>query len=290
MKITRIETIGVDEFPNILFVRVHTDEGLIGLGETFWGPEAVAAYVHETVAPLLLGTNALHIEKHATTLRGFIGFQGAGVETRAASAIDIALWDLFGQATGQPLYQLLGGPSRDSVRVYNTCAGYQYVRKQNSIADDNWGLSPERQGPYEDLDAFLHRADELAASLLEEGITAMKIWPLDPYAHASGGLYISDDDLQAGLEPFRKIRRAVGNKIDVMVELHTLWNLPTAIRIAGALEEVQPFWFEDPIKMQNMDALAQFAASTHVPVTASETLSSRWFFREMFEKRVVVMA
>jgi galactonate dehydratase len=295
MKITKIETVTVDEFPNILFVQVHTDEGLVGLGETFFGPRSVAAYVHETAAPLLLGGDPLHIDRSSKALVGFVGFQGSGAELRGASAIDIALWDIFGQATGQPIYQLLGGPSRERVRVYNTCAGYRYVRKpvSLSIADNNWGLPATGQapsGPYEDLDAFLNRADELAESLLEEGITAMKIWPFDTAAHASGGLYISDDDLQTGLEPFRKIRRAVGNKIDIMVELHTLWNLPTAIRIAKALEEVQPFWYEDPIKMNNLDALAQFAASTHVPTTASETLGTRWPFREMFEKRAVGIA
>jgi galactonate dehydratase len=293
MKIIRIETIHLDEFPNILFVQVHTDEGLVGLGETFFGPRAVKGYVHESAAPRLLGQDPLHVERHAKALVGVVGFDGAGAETRGASAIDLALWDIFGKATGQPIYQLLGGPSRERVRVYNTCAGYRYVRGAVEIGPRNWGLPTSRDavsGPYEDLDAFLHRADELAESLLEQGITAMKIWPFDPYAHASGGLYISDEELQTGLEPFRKIRRAVGARMDVMVELHSLWNLPTAIRIARALEEIQPFWLEDPVKMNNLDALAQYAAATHVPVTASETLARRWSFREMFEKRAVGIA
>src|SRR5205807_2360956 len=103
-------------------------------------------------------------------------------------------------------------------------------------------------GPYEDLDAFLRRADELAFSLLEQGITGMKIWPFDPYADASGGHYISGADLRTALEPFRKIRSAVGDAMDVMVEFHSLWDLPTARRITAALEEFNPFWYEDPIK------------------------------------------
>src|SRR5438132_299206 len=81
-------------------------------------------------------------------------------------------------------------------------------------------------GPYEDLDAFLHRADELAADLLSQGITTMKIWPFDPYAEASGGTYIAPEDLERGLEPFRKIRAAVGSAMNIMVELHGLWSLP----------------------------------------------------------------
>jgi L-alanine-DL-glutamate epimerase-like enolase superfamily enzyme len=111
----------------------------------------------------------------------------------------------------------------------------------------------------------------------------MKIWPFDPYAEASGGLYISNPDLDKALEPFRKIRSAVGNKMDIMVEFHSLWNLPTAKKIARALEEFEPFWYEDPIKADNIDALAEFAASTFVPTTVSETLATRWSFREVMQ-------
>ena len=100
----------------------------------------------------------------------------------------------------------------------------------------------------------------------------MKIWPFDPYAEASGGLYISNPDLDRALEPFRKIRAAVGNQMDIMVEFHSLWNLPTAKKIARALEEFEPFWYEDPIKADNIDALADYAASTFVPTTSAKRL------------------
>jgi galactonate dehydratase len=147
----------------------------------------------------------------------------------------------------------------------------------------NWGLS-EPEGPYEDLDAFLHRADELAEDLLSQGTRGMKIWPFDSYAEATDGHYISEVDLQRGLGPFRKIREAAGTEMDVMVEFHSLWDLPTAQRIARALEEFEPYWFEDPLKADDLDALAEFASSTDVPVTASETLSGRPAFRELMEK------
>ena len=125
---------------------------------------------------------------------------------RAASAVDIALWDLFGQAIGQPLYQCLGGLSHDKVRIYNTCAGYRYIRAQGGQKTGNWGLDAiSAAGPYEDLDAFLHRADELAHSLLEQGVTAMKIWPFDFAAEATGGRSISATELDDALVPFRKI-------------------------------------------------------------------------------------
>jgi galactonate dehydratase len=285
MKVVEIGTLRLDEFPNILFVEVHTDEGLTGLGETFFGAQAVEAYVHESVAPYLLDKNPLHIDRHANELYGYLGYAGSGAETRGNSAIDIALWDLFGKATEQPIYQLLGGPSREKIRIYNTCAGYRYVRETPRQEVSNWGLTEaDPEGPYEDLDAFLHRADELAESLLLQGITGMKIWPFDPYAEESSGSYISTSDLQKALEPFRKIREAIGTEMDVMVEFHSLWNLPTAQKIARALEEFEPFWFEDPIKADDLGALAEFASSTHVPVTASETLSGRRAFRELMEK------
>lgn len=286
MKVTALETIQLGEFPNVMWLRVHTDAGLVGLGETFFGANTVAAYVHETVAPYLLGKDPLPIDRHARQLYGYLGFNSTGAEARGNSAVDLALWDLFGKATGQPVYQLLGGASHDRVRIYNTCAGYRYVRARSVQAVDNWGLPANRgAGPYEDLDAFLHRADDLAQSLLDQGITGMKIWPFDPFAEASGGHYISDADLQTALEPFRKIRSAVGNVMDIMVEFHSLWDLPMAKKLAVALEEFNPFWYEDPIKMDNLAALAELARTTRVPITASETLGTRWSFRELLERR-----
>ncbi|MDQ3412483.1 MAG: mandelate racemase/muconate lactonizing enzyme family protein [Chloroflexota bacterium] len=287
MKITRIETLRLGEFPNILWVHVHTDEGVIGLGETFYGVAAVEAYLHETAATYLIGKDPLQIDKHARGLYGYVGYRSSGAEMRGNSAIDIALWDLFGKVTNQPLYQLLGGASRERLRIYNTCAGYRYTRQQPRQSVENWGLptaGAAAEGPFEDLDAFMHRAGELALSLRDEGITGMKIWPFDPYAEASNGQDISTRDLNWALEPFRQIRAAVGDEMDIMVEFHSLWNLPTARRIAAALEEFKPYWYEDPLKADNIDALATFAAGTLIPVTLSETLATRWSFREVFER------
>ena len=285
MKITAIETIRLDEFPNLLWVHLHTDDGLIGLGETFFGPAAAEAYIHEAAAPRLIGSDPLRIDHHSKTLLdGYLGFSSSGAEMRGLSAIDIALWDLFGQVTNQPIHQLLGGLSREKIRTYNTCAGYRYVRQSVGQLTDNWGLDGV-EGPYEDLDAFLNDAGTLAQSLLDQGITGMKIWPFDYAAEASGGLYISSADLKKTVEPFEKIRKAVGDQMDIMVELHSLWTPRPVKEIFRALEPLDPFWFEDPIKMNNFDALAELAASTHVPICASETVATRPLFREMMAKQ-----
>ncbi|MEL6961767.1 MAG: mandelate racemase/muconate lactonizing enzyme family protein [Pseudomonadota bacterium] len=284
MKITAIETIRLDEFPNLLWVQIQTDEGLTGLGETFMGPASAEAYIHEQAAPWLVGADPMRIDRHSRTLLdGYLGFSGSGAEMRGLSAIDIALWDLFGQATGQPIHQLLGGLSREKIRTYNTCAGYRYVRQSVGQLTDNWGLDG-KEGPYEDLDAFLNDAGELAQQLLEQGITGMKIWPFDYAAEESHGLYISSADMKKALEPFEKIRHAVGDSMDIMVELHSLWTPRPVKQIFRALEPLDPFWFEDPIKMNNFDALADLAASTDVPICASETVATRPVFREMMAK------
>ena len=282
MKITAVETLRLEEFGNLVWVFVHTDEGVTGLGETFFGPRAVEAFIHETSAPILIGQDPLRIEYLQRKLQTYCGWRGSGVEMRGLSALDIALWDLWGRSTNQPVWQLLGGRHREWVRTYNTCAGYRYIRTNRGQASSNWGTECS-QGPYEDLDAFLHRAGDLALSLLEQGITAMKIWPLDPYAEASGGLYIAAPDLRKGLEPFRKIRDAVGDRMDVMLECHSLWNIPTAVQIARALEEFDPFWMEDPTRADSMETLAEFRSQVNVRVTASETIAGRWGFRDLIE-------
>lgn len=289
MRIIAIETIRLGEFPNLLWLHVHTDESLVGLGETFFGARAVEAHLHETAAPLLLGKPALQLDRHARALQnGYLGFSGSGVEMRAASAVDIALWDLFGQATGQPVWQCLGGLSHDRVRIYNTCAGYRYIRAGGGQRTTNWGVDPQAAaGPYEDLDAFLHRADDLAHSLLEQGVTAMKIWPFDIAAEATDGRSISAADLDRAVEPFRKVRAAVGGRMDLMVELHSLWTPFAAERIMRALAEIDPFWVEDPVKMVNADVLADLRARTRVPVCASETLATRRAFREFLQADAV---
>jgi len=132
----------------------------------------------------------------------------------------------------------------------------------------------------------LHRADDLAHSLLEEGITAMKIWPFDIAAEKSHGQYISNEDLKTALRPFEKIRAAVGDRMDIMVEFHSLWQLLPAMQIAKALEPFNTFWHEDPIRMDSLGSLQRYAAASPAPICASETLATRWGFRDLLETGV----
>jgi L-alanine-DL-glutamate epimerase-like enolase superfamily enzyme len=291
MRITAVETIRCDAFPNMLWVRLHAGE-LTGLGETYRHPRSVEAYVHEVAAPYLLGRDPEPLEAHWQALGAGMASHAIGVESRARSAVDLALWDLYGKRLGRPVHRCLGGPVRDAIRVYNTCAGYGYNVRRTHRPGERPSLAWEtrrEEGPYEDLAAWRGegRAADVARSLLDMGITAMKIWPFDDLADETDGQYITPRQLERGLEPFRRIREAVGLDVDIAVELHSRWNLPSAIRIAEALEEIRPMWYEDPLRMDNADALATFSRSTRVPTTASETLAGRAAFRELLERRAV---
>ena len=288
MKVTGIETIQLDEFGNILFVHVATDEGIIGLGETFFGAPEVAAFLHDTVAPKLIGQDPSQIDRLRVGIPGYVGTKGTGVERRGMSALDMALWDIKGKRLGAPVCDLLGGASHDRVRVYNTCAGYRYVRKTVGQALENWGTGTGSTGPYEDLDAWLTGdAGVLAESLLAMGITGMKMWPFDGAAYRTNGTSISPAELDAAMRPFRRVREVVGHQMDLMVELHGLWQVPAALQIAQAFEreDIRPFWIEDPVRPDDIAALARFAHGTRLPTTASELLGNRGGFRELLEAR-----
>src|SRR5437763_9382167 len=204
MKITAIETIHLSHGITVhvgpiqwLWVRIHTDEGLIGLGETYPSVIAEKAVVHR-LAPLLIGRNPLEIDRLWADMFLGVSYAGwAGAEMRAISAIDIALWDLAGKVAGMPIYQLLGGASRESIRIYNTC--------------------------YDHFD-FNTQPVELAESLNESGIRAMKIWPFDRIALDNGGQYITAEQMKKGLQPLQAIRERFGDAMDVAMEFHGYWN------------------------------------------------------------------
>jgi galactonate dehydratase len=280
-RITALRTIRIAERSNLIWLEIETEDGLTGLGESFRGAQAVEGVLHEQVAPWLIGRDARQIEAVSRYLiTPYLGFNSAGAEIRAASAVDIALWDLAGKRSGIPVHEALGGAVRSGIRAYNTCAGYAYNTGGTKRRDVSAGEAT--QGPYDDQIAFMRDAGVLAESLLSEGYAAMKIWPFDIYAEATGGHMISLEDLKAGLEPFRKIRAAAGDRIEVMCELHSLWGTHAAIRICRALEDYGVFWAEDPIgKMDDARSLADLRRQTRTPICGSETLGGVVPFRDL---------
>ena len=280
MKITKIDTIQVKGFPYLIFVQVHTDEGLIGVSDTYYATDAIRGYIHEWAAPLLIGQDPFQIERHWFTIyaRNSARWGGvAGVELRALSALDCALWDILGQALGVPIYQLLGGLAQQSIPTYNTCGGPMYGRLGSREGDG--------PNPLDDLWAAINEPERLAQDLLSEGYKAMKIWPFDRYSLRGTGQYISDAEIKEGLEPIRRIRDAVGKKIDIMVEGHGYWNLATAKKIAYALEPYEVAWLEDFVLAHDIDAIGELKKSTRTPIIASEMLVSKYQYRQLMERR-----
>lgn len=265
MIITRIETIRLTKGIQVhagqigwLWVRLHTDEGLVGLGETYPTANAAEAVVHESLAPVLLGRDPRDIERLWSDMFLKVSYHGwGGAEMRAISAMDLALWDLLGKSTAQPVWRLLGGKSRDRIPTYNTCYDHVYD--------------------------FRTDAGKLAVDLLGQGIKAMKIWPFDEVALAERGERISSAQLEQCLQPVRAIRDAVGDQVDIAMEFHGYWNLPCAIKIAQALEPFGILWLEEMLPQDNIKAYQQLADETAIPLILSERLMTRWQFREVIE-------
>jgi L-alanine-DL-glutamate epimerase-like enolase superfamily enzyme len=276
MKITAIETIhpGPESaMPALLFVRVRTDEGLHGTGDTFYLPRTCEAVVHEHIAPVLLGQDPGTVEAHWRALyNAYARFGGRGAEVRALSAVDVALWDLLGKSTGVPVHRLLG-TAHARVPTYNTCGGPLYASVAGG-SQAGYGSS-RRAGVLDDFDAFLNEPGELARDLVSEGAKGMKIWPFDRFAHARGGRSIAAEDLAAGVGTVRAIREAVGDAIEVMVDGHGLWEPTPAIRILRELEEYRPAWVEDLTLADKPSVLARLRAASTVPISVSEYLVTR---------------
>lgn len=289
VRVTAIETaIPSDIMPGLMLLRIHTDVGTIGHGETYYAPHACAALIHDWMARRLLGQDALAIESHWRFLyERCANFGVRGAELRAISAIDLALWDLLGQTCNQPVYRLLGGPVRSRVPVYNSLGNPAYGR--NPEGRQGWpgfGTIGE-PGPLQDSYKLFHAPEELVEELLEEGYTAFKTWVFDSAAHRQGGMRIGLDDLEQTLAPLVRIRERFGNKIEFMVDGHGFFMLPAALRIAEALRPLQPLWLEDILKMDNLSTLRDFRQQSRMPISASEMLLSRADYAQVLAEQAV---
>ncbi|WP_051302455.1 mandelate racemase/muconate lactonizing enzyme family protein [Salibacterium aidingense] len=263
MYITKIESYRMTGHPRELLVQIHTNEGITGLGETNAKPSPVQEMIHTIGADLLLGRNPLDIEAIWSSFYQTFNHHGSsGSEMRALSAIDIALWDILGKVSHLPLYRLLGGASRKKVQVYNTCVGYLNNK---------------------DRDRFINEPETLAEEFLEKGINTLKIWPYDELSKEYQGNYISPSSVKKGAEPFRKIKNAFGGDIELALEGHGRWNLPSAIRIAEELQPYQVCWLEDLTLVDNLETIKKLKQSTTLPVAASERLFTRFEYDQLLK-------
>lgn len=290
MKITRIETTTCPDIsPALALCRIHTEDGLIGNGESYYIPTAVAAIIHDWMARRLLGASALDIEGHWRFLyERAANFGARGAELRALSAIDLALWDIKGQACGMPVWQLLGGRTQAGVRIYNSSGGTAYGGQRGETRPGGWpgyGRIGER-GPLNDYWMAVHEPAAYARELVEEGIGGVKLWTLDFAAHKPGGpLHASQADIDEGLRPFFAMREAVGDQLELMLDGHGFFQLPMALRIADALREARPLWLEDVVRMDCIDTIRTFRERCGLPLAVSEMMIGAEDYRLVLEKR-----
>lgn len=289
-RVVAVETIRTPLQSNVLFVLLHGDDGVLGLGETFYGASSVESYIHETAAAVL-GTLSDHSPSRVSrALTSYVGYAGSGAEVRGNSAIDIALWDLLAKRSGQPLRVMLGGPFVDSIQVYNTCAGNSYVKAESRQSSSNWGLpEPASNDRYEDLWRFLNEPGPLARDLRDQGYQGLKVWPFDLAAEESRGDHTAD--LSFGLGVLDAIRSEVGDDMKLYVELHSLWQPKGAERLLAALAPFNIEWAEDPVRADHHEALAHLRRGSVVPIAVGENLGAGFnAYKPLFDARATDVA
>ncbi len=254
MKITAIRPFVVDCYrTNWVFVKVYTDEGIDGVGEaTLEYKEKALLGAIEHIEEALLGKNPLEIEKHWHSIYRDAYWRGGPVLMSALSAVEMALWDILGKTLNTPVYQLLGGKVNEKVRIYVN--GWFAGAKE-----------PEEFG-------------EKAKAVVKRGITAMK-W--DPFG--KNYLNISNAELDKALRNIAAVRDAVGNDVDLLIEGHGRFNIPTAITIAKELEPFRPMFFEEPVPPDQLDALKEVRNKSAIAISAGERLYTRWDYKRLFD-------
>lgn len=256
MKITDIKTFVVDCFrTNWVFVKVYTDEGICGVGEgTLEYKEKALCGAVEHIKNYLTGKDPRTIEKHYHDIYRDAYWRGGAVLMSALSAVECALWDILGKYLGVPVYQLLGGKVNEGCRIYV----------------NGWFSGAKTP------DEFA----EKAKAAVKRGVTAMK-W--DPFGKSY--MQISNKDLDTALECVAKVREAVGNDVDLLIEGHGRFDVPTGIKIAKELEQFKPMWFEEPVPPDNIDALKAVRDKSPVAISAGERLYTRFDYNKLFALR-----
>lgn len=244
-RITKLETFKVK--PRFLFLKIHTDEGIVGLGEpiTEGRADTCAAAIKE-IAPYLIGKDPRRVIHHWQAIYRHAFYRGGPILTSALSGIEQALWDIKGKALGVPIYELLGGPTRHSIRVYAHARTPEAVKKAK-----------------------------------EQGYTAFKTGVKNA---RQSGVVASSKFIAEATEAFALLREAAGDDADIGIDFHGAISPQNAALLIKALEPYQPFFIEEPVNCQNVDVMAELAKETHIPIATGERIFTKWGFREILEK------
>ena len=264
MKITDLKVLQTQGgHANWIFVKIYTDGGITGVGEaSIERHREPVVKTLESFRDFLVGRDPFEIEAIWNSLYKQTFWEGRVVVLTALSGVEQALWDIKGKALGVPVYEMLGGKLRDKVRAYANAWAFEGVLTETSTAD-----TPE---------SIAQKAQQTVAA----GFTALK-W--DPFRE--GGQMIPKSEEKYAIETVQAVREAVGPDIDLLIECHGRFNMWSAIRMAKKLEPFDPFFYEEPIPPDNVDAMAEVQRSINIPVATGERLYTRWDFRPLFEKQ-----
>lgn len=259
MKITGIKTYPFRcDWRDWLFLQVCTDEGITGLGEAGLG--AYERSVDDTIHDLegyLVGKDPRQIELHWNTIYRNSYWQPSFTLLSALGGIEMALWDILGKSLNVPVYALLGGACHPRIKVYNNA----------------WYLTAKSLEDYA----------KLAQQAVSQGFRHLKWDPFWGY-----DIFIDGEQMRRAKECVRMVREAVGDEVELLIEMHGRFSPDTAIQIARELEEYKPYWIEEPIPPNStVDALAKVASSTWIPVASGERISTRWGFWDVLAKQAV---
>lgn len=246
LKITRLETFLVK--PRWIFLKVHTNAGITGLGEPLLeGRARTVATAIEEIAPYLVGKDPRQVVHHWQAIYRHAFYRGGPILTSALSGIDQALWDIKGKALGVPVYELLGGPTRTRIRVYAHAGSPDSIRRglAQGFKSFKTGVAKLKPARIVETPAFvLHAAEQFAA-----------------------------------------LREAAGTGVDIGIDFHGAISPQTAMLLIKALEPYQPMFIEEPINCQDVEGMAEIARKTFLPIATGERIFTKWGFRDILEKR-----
>jgi galactonate dehydratase len=246
IRITKLETFLVK--PRWLFLKVHTDAGIVGWGEPIVeGRAETCATAVAELAKYLVGKDPRQVVHHWQAMYRHAFYRGGPVLTSAISGIDMALWDIKGKALGVPVYELLGGPTRSRVRVY------AHIRNNPDVL---------RQRKAEGFTAF------------KTGVPGL----------TQSGIVAPPSFIGRAAENFASLREAGGDDVDIGIDFHGAISPQNAKLLIKAIEPYQPMFVEEPVACQNVDVMAEIARSTHLPIATGERIFTKWGFREILEK------
>lgn len=246
VKITKLETFLIK--PRWLFLKIHTDAGVVGLGEPLLEGRALTVKTAiQEVEPYLLGKDPRNIVHHWQAIYRHAFYRGGPILTSALSGIDQALWDIKGKLLNVPVYELLGGPTRDRVRIYGRASTPEDMKKRKA-----------------------------------EGYTVIKTG----LAHEHPANIVENQKfIKYAVDSFAALRDAGGPEMDIGIDFHGNISPQTAKIVIKELEPYQPMFIEEPCQVQNVDTMADIAHGTHLPIAAGERIFTKWGFRELLEKK-----